>query len=66
MVVEPASVRACVRASVRPFTFSKIFFSETDQSQILCGASMGRGNESLCFLFRSDKNSGCYGNLCFP
>ena len=25
MVVEPASVRACVR----PFTFSKIFFSET-------------------------------------
>ena len=29
MVVEPASVRACVRACVRPFTFSKIFFSET-------------------------------------
>ena len=25
MVVEPASVRVCVR----PFTFSKIFFSET-------------------------------------
>ena len=23
----------------------------------------GRGNEKLCFLFRSDKNSGCYGNL---
>ena len=20
----------------------------------------------LCFLFRSDKNSGCYGNLKFP
>ena len=29
MVVEPASVRASVRACVRPFTFSKIFFSET-------------------------------------
>ena len=29
---------------------------------------MGRGNESLCFFFlsRSDKNSGCYGNLKFP
>ena len=26
-------------------------------------ASIGRGNEKLCFLFRSDKNSGCYGNL---
>ena len=23
--------------------------------------SIGRGNEKLCFLFRSDKNSGCYG-----
>ena len=51
MVVEPASLRPCVRA---------------DQSQILCGASMGRGNESLCFLSGSDKNSGCYGNLKFP
>ena len=29
MVVEPASVHACIRASLRPFTFSKIFFSET-------------------------------------
>ena len=29
MVVEPASIRACVRTCVRPFTFSKIFFSET-------------------------------------
>ena len=27
---------------------------------------MGRGNESLCFLYCSDKNSGCYGNLKFP
>ena len=25
--------------------------------------SIGRGNEKLCFLFQSDKNSGCYGNL---
>ena len=22
--------------------------------------------QKLCFLFRSDKNSGCYGNLNFP
>ena len=22
--------------------------------------------QKLCFLFRSDKNSGCYGNLKFP
>ena len=22
--------------------------------------------QKLCFLFRSDKNSGCYGNLLFP
>ena len=27
---------------------------------------MGRGNESLCFLSGSEKNSGCYGNLKFP
>ena len=26
-------------------------------------ASTGGGNEYLCFLFRSNKNSGCYGNL---
>ena len=29
-------------------------------------SSIGRGNEKLCFLFQSDKNSGCYGNLKFP
>ena len=29
-------------------------------------ASTGGGNEYLCFLFRSDKYSGCYGNLKFP
>ena len=22
--------------------------------------------QKICFLFRSDKNSGCYGNLKFP
>ena len=27
---------------------------------------MGRGNESLCFLSGSDKNSGCYSNLKYP
>ena len=29
-------------------------------------ASIGRRNEKLCFLFQSDKNSGCYGNLYVP
>ena len=26
-------------------------------------AAIGRGNDKLSFLFQSDKNSGCYGNL---
>ena len=46
IVVEPA----CVRASVRPFTFKSIFFSETAwpmKAKFSCGASMGSGNESL-------------------
>ena len=49
MVVEPASVRACVRPSVHIF---KDLLSNrlAEQSQILCGASMGRGNEVCVFL----------------
>ena len=50
MVVEPASVRACVRASIHIFKDFLLRNRLADQSQILCGASMGKGNESLCFF----------------
>ena len=36
---------------------------EANSSHISYIASIGRGNKKLCFLFQSDKNSGCYGNL---
>ena len=47
----------------------KIFFSETVcfMKLILCihvpGISLYK---KTCFLFQSDKNSGCYGNFQFP
>ena len=44
----------------------KSFSGQADSFHISHIASTGRGNEYLCFLFRSDKNSGCYGNLKFP
>ena len=50
MVVEPACVRPCMRASVHIFKDLLLLKGLADQSQILCGASMGSGNESLCFL----------------
>ena len=37
-----------------------------DSFHIIHIASTGGGNKKLCFLFQSDKNSGCYGNLKFP
>ena len=59
------SVRPSVRpSSVRPSTFSNDISSEAVRPILsILQASLGRGNEKLCFLFRSDKNSGCYGNL---
>ena len=45
-------------------TFSNDFSSEAAIPNLI--ASTGGGNENLCFLFRSDKNSGCSGNLNFP
>ena len=36
---------------------------EADSFHISHIASIGRGKEKVCFLFQSDKNSGCYGNL---
>ena len=43
-----------------------IFKHEADSFHISHTASIGRGNEKLCFLFQSDKNSGGYGNLRVP
>ena len=39
----------------------KMVFLSNERRTII--ASIGRGNEKLCFLFQSEKNSGCYGNL---
>ena len=50
-----------IRPSVRLSTFSNDISSEAVRPILFI--SIGRGNEKLCFLFRSDKNSGCYGNL---
>ena len=62
-VVRPSSLR---QSSVRLSTFSNDISSEADYFHISHIASIGRGNEKVCFLFQSDKNSGCYGNLEFP
>ena len=44
VVLEPASVHASMRA----FTFSKIFTETADNKcQILYGASIGRGNQCI-------------------
>ena len=48
---------------------SKIFFSETVKGMkpVLCIHVPDSGLYIICvFLFQSDKNSGCYGNLKFP
>ena len=50
-------------------TFSNDYSSEAARPNLFIFhdiASTGGGNEYLCFLFRSDKNSGSYGNLKFP
>ena len=53
-------------SSVDIFKRHLLWSHEADSYQISHIASIGRGNEYLCFLFQSDKNSGCYGNLYFP
>ena len=56
--------RGIRRPSVRQhFQTTSPLKREEDSFHISPIASIGRGNENLCFLFRSDKNSGCYGNL---
>ena len=55
-----------VRPSVvRLSTFSNDISSEAVRPILFIFhiASIGRGNEKLCFLFQLHKNSGCYGNL---
>ena len=50
-------------SSVNSFKRHLLWSREADFFHISHIASIGRGNEKLCFLFQSDKNSGCYGNL---
>ena len=68
MEVEPASVRPCVRACVRPFTFSKIFFSETAwpiKAKFYVEHPWVRGTK-VCVFYLDRIRTGCYGHLCFP
>ena len=63
--VEPASVRPCVRASVRALTPSKHEYLRNqwaNHNQILSEASLGCGKGCNRFLARSDWNSGFDGN----
>ena len=62
-VVRPPVVRT---SSVSLSTVSNNISSEAVRPILLIFhiiASIGRGNEKLCFLFQSNKNSSCYGNL---
>ena len=60
----------CERRPSSSSTFSNDFSSEATRPNRFIFhihiASTDGGNEYLCILFRSDKNSGCYGNLKFP
>ena len=58
-VVRPSVVRPSVNIFKRHLLLSR----EADSFHISHIESIGRGNEKLCFLFQSDKNSDCYGNL---
>ena len=51
-----------VRPSVNIFKRHLLWSREADSFHISHIASIVGGNEKLCFLFQSDKNSGCYGN----
>ena len=61
-------MRPCVRPCMRPFTFSKIFFSETAwpiKAKFYVEHPCVGGTKVCVFLFCSDENSGCYGNFKF-
>ena len=53
-------------SSVNTFKRLLLWSRDADSFHISHMASTDGGNESLCFLFQSAKNSGCYGNLWFP
>ena len=62
----PASVVVRRTSSVRRPQCSNIFFSETAwpiKSQILCGASLGRGNEILFTASGSRDQDGCHAHI---
>ena len=61
-VVRPSVVHPSDNIFKRHLLWSR----EADSFHISHIASIDRVNEKLCFLFQSDKNSGCYGNLSFP
>ena len=57
----PSSVRPSVVVNI--FKRHRLWSHEADSYHIALTSSVGRENEKLCFLFQSDKNSGCYSNL---
>ena len=57
------SVRRCRSSVVNIFKRHLLWSHEADSCHILHIASIGRGNEKCCFLSKSDKNFGCYGNI---
>ena len=50
-------------SSVNIFKRHLLCSRKADSFHISHIAFIGKGNKKLCFLFQSDKNSGCYGNL---
>ena len=61
--MEVSGVRPSSLSIMNIFKRLLLWCREADSFHISHIASIGRGNEKLYFLFQSDKNSGCYGNL---
>ena len=62
MGLEPASVRASVRACVHTFKHEYLRDQQADYNQILSEASLGWGKGCIRFWCRSDQISGFHGN----
>ena len=62
MVVEPASVRPSVHASVHNFNLEYLEDNKSNHNQILSEASLRRGKGCIRFWARLDQNSGFHGN----
>ena len=56
----------CRPSIVNIFKWHLLWSHEADSYQISHIASIGWEKEKLCFLFQSDKNSGCYSSLQLP